>query len=102
MVTKASEAAELREFAEQMEMATQIVQQTVGRMLREGAIHPHVVVLAVARVAGELMGALAAASGHNLDEVLRDSTEIVHQAARHHYDEVQAVTTELISVAGNA
>ena len=102
MVSEASEEAEHRVFAEQMEAATVIVQQTVGRMLREGAIHPHVVVLAVARVAGELMGALAAASGNNLDEVLRDSTEIVHQAARNHYDEVQAITAEVMSVAGNA
>ncbi len=102
MVTKASEDAELREFAEQMETATQLVQQTVGRLLREGKIHPHLVVLSVARVAGELMGALAAASGHDLDEVLKDSTEIVHQAARNHYDEVHAVKAELMPVAGNA
>ncbi len=85
-----------------MEAATQMVQQTVGRMLREGEIHPHLVVLAVARVAGELMGALAAASGHDLDEVLRDSTEVVHQAARNHHEAMQAMTAELMPVAGNA
>ena len=44
-----------------MEAATQMVQETVGRMLLDDEIHPHVVVLAVAQVAGELMGALAAA-----------------------------------------
>ena len=102
VVTKASEEAELHAFAEQMETATQMVQQTIGRMLRESEIHPHLVVLAVARVAGELMGALAAASGHDLEEVLKDSTEIVQQAARNHYGEVQAVTAELMPVAGNA
>ena len=96
MVTKASEDAE------QMEAATEMVQQTVGRMLHDGDIHPHVVVLAVARVAGELMGALAAASGHDLDEVLRDSTEIVHQAARNHHEAMQAITAEMMPVAGNA
>ena len=102
MASEASEEAELREFAEQMETATEMVQQTVGRMLRAGEIHPHLVVLAVARVAGELMGALAAASGHDLNEVLKDSTEIVHQAARNHYDELQATKAELMQVAGNA
>ena len=99
-----SETGEIdkQELAEQMETATQRVQQTIGRMLRAGEIHPHLVVLSVARVAGELMGALAAASGHDLDEVLRDSTEIVHQAARNHYDEVQATKAEMMPVAGNA
>ena len=48
------------------------------------------------------MGALAAASGHDLDEVVKDSSEIVHQAARNHYDELQATKAELMSVAGNA
>ncbi len=67
-----------------------------------GEIHPHVVVLSVARVAGELMGALAAASGHDLEEVLRDSSAIVHQAARNHYEELQAIKAELMPVAGNA
>ena len=79
-----------------------MVQQTIGRMLRAGEIHPHVIVLAVARVAGELMGALAAASGHDLDEVLKDSTEIVHQAARNHHEAMQAITAEIMPVAGNA
>ena len=102
MASEASEEAELREFAEQMETATEMVQQTVGRMLRAGEIHPHLVVLSVARVAGELMGALVAASGHDLDEVLKDSSEIVHQAARNHYDELQATKAELMPVAGNA
>ena len=85
-----------------MEAATQMVQETVGRMLRDDEIHPHVVVLAVAQVAGELMGALAAASGHNLNEVLKDSTEIVHQAARNHHEAMQVMTAELMPVAGNA
>ena len=48
------------------------------------------------------MGALAAASGHDLDEVVKDSSEIVHQAARNHYDELQATKAELMPVAGNA
>ena len=85
-----------------MEAATQMVQETVGRMLLDDEIHPHVVVLAVAQVAGELMGALAAVSGHDLNEVLRDSTEIVHQAARNHHEAMQTITAELMPVAGNA
>ena len=35
-----------------------------------GEIHPHVVVLAVARAPGELMSALAAAGGHELEVLL--------------------------------
>ena len=102
MVTKTGTPTEEEDLGKQMEAATVRVQQTVSRMLRDREIHPHVVVLSVARVAGELMGALAAASGHDLDEVLRDSTEIVHQAARNHYDEVQATKAEMMPVAGNA
>ena len=96
---KISEEAERQEFEEQMEAATERMQETVRRMLREGEIHPQIVVLAAARVAGELMGALAAAGGHDLEEVLRDSTAIVHQACRNYYDAVQA---EMMPVAGNA
>ncbi len=102
MASETGEEVEQREFAEQMEAATQMVQETVGRMLHDGDIHPHVVVLAVARVAGELMGALAVASGHDLEEVLHETTPIVHQAARNHHEAMQAITAELMPVAGNA
>ncbi len=100
----ASETREIdeQELVEQIETATQMVQKAVGQMLRTDDIHPHVVVLAVARVAGELMGALAAESGHDLDEVLRDSTEVVHQAARNHHEAMQTIKAELMLVAGNA
>ena len=58
-------------------------------MLREGEIHPQLIVLAVARVAG----------GHDMEEVLRDSTVIVHQACSNYYEAVQA---EAMLVAENA
>ena len=41
----------------------------------------------------------AAASGHDLEEVLRDSTAIVHQASRAYHDALRA---EMMPVAGNA
>ena len=52
----------------------------------------------MAKVTGELMGALAAASGHDIEEVMSDTTAIVHQACRNYYD---AISTAM-PVAGNA
>jgi hypothetical protein len=47
------------DLEEQMQTATDAIRAAVLRLLREGEVHPQVIVLAVARVAGEL-GASAA------------------------------------------
>ena len=98
MVTKTGKTTEEQELERQMEAASAVVQATIGRMLHDRDIHPHVVVLSMAKVTGELMGALAAASGHDVEEVLRDTTEIVHQACRNYYDAISMA----MPVAGNA
>ena len=57
------ERAEARELGEQMEAATEAIRATVLRLLRVGEVHPQLIVLAVARVAGELAAAAALAGG---------------------------------------
>ncbi len=98
MVTKSGGRSEEQEFEAQMEKASMMVQETIGRMLKEGDLHPHIVVLGVAKVMGELMGALAAASSTDLDEVVRDTFNVAEQAAKNYYD---AIGT-MMPVAGSA
>ena len=63
MVTSKTGEIDEQELAEQMEAATQSVQETIGRLLRDDDIHPHVVVLTVARVAGELRKLVVTVNG---------------------------------------
>ena len=67
--------------------------------LSKDNLHPYVIVLAMARVAGELMGTPAAASGHDLKEALHDIPAVMPQAGRAYHDALRA---EMMPVAGNA
>ena len=57
------------------------LQRAVMRLLQEGEVHPHLVVLALARVTGEA-GAGAALAGADPEELLRELAEVVRQAGR--------------------
>src|SRR3954465_11035785 len=53
----ASETAEQDELEAQFQTATEELQRAVMRLFQDGDIHPHLVVLALARVTGEVGGA---------------------------------------------
>ena len=54
MVTKGEETAEQDELEAQFQTATEGLQRTVMRLFQDSDIHPHVMVLALARVTGEV------------------------------------------------
>jgi len=60
--------------------ATETLREAVLRLLQAGDIHPNVVVLAVARVAGETGSAAALASGENVEQLLVELVEVVRRA----------------------
>ena len=91
----ADDKPEQQELAAQMEAATAAIRATVLRLLQDGDVHPQLVVLAVARVAGELGASAALAS----EELLRELARVLQQAGRAHYEMLQA---ELLPVAGSA
>jgi hypothetical protein len=68
--------------AEQMEAAVATIRGAVLQLLHEGEIHPQLIVLAAARVAGELGAGAALASGQEVATALRELAEVVRQADR--------------------
>jgi hypothetical protein len=57
------DAPDQQELEAQMETAVDAIRETVLRLLREGEVHPQIIVMAAARVAGELGAAAALARG---------------------------------------
>ncbi len=83
----------------QAEEAADAIRAAVLRLLKEGEVHPRLVVLAAARVAGELGAAAALAGGEDAGEVLGALAEVVREAGREHREALRAVT---LPVAGSA
>src|SRR3954447_22315440 len=65
------ETAEQDELEEQLWTATEELQKAVMRLFQDGDIHPHLVVLALARVTGEVGAGAALAGGEEPAEALR-------------------------------
>jgi hypothetical protein len=85
----------------QMEIAVDTIREAVMRLLREGEVHPHLIIMAAARVAGGLGAAAALASGQDIEGLLDDLAEALRQAGREHHETLQA-ELEALPVAGNA
>ena len=69
------------------------------RLLQECEVHPHLVVLALARVTGEVGAGAALAGEQDPEELLADLAGVVRQAGREFCEELQA---EALPTAGNA
>jgi hypothetical protein len=82
-----------------MRAATEALRATVLRLLRVGEVHPQLIVVAVARVTGELAASAALAGGEELEPLLGKLTEVVRHAGRGHHRMLQA---ETLPVAGSA
>jgi hypothetical protein len=85
----------------QMETAVDAIRKAVLRLLREGEVHPHIVLMAATRVAGGLGAAAALASGQEVEEMLAELAEALRQAGREHHETLRA-ELEALPVAGNA
>ncbi len=88
-----------RGLAARMRAAVDAIREPVLRLLKEGEVHPRVIVLAVARVAGELGAATALAAGEDAGEVLDGLAGVVREAGREHHAALRAAT---LPVAGSA
>jgi hypothetical protein len=90
-----------QELEAQMQVAIDAVRAAVLRLLREGEVHPQVIVLAVARVAGELGASAALAGGQDVEKLLGELADVVQQAGREQLELLRA-ELEALPVAGNA
>ncbi len=87
------------EAADQLHAAAEALRATVSRLLRNDELHPQLVVMAVARVTGELAASAALAGGEDVEMVAGELAEVVREVARDHGQTLRLVTGE---VAGNA
>jgi single-stranded DNA-specific DHH superfamily exonuclease len=97
----AGDEPEQEQLEAQMETAVDAIREAILRLLREGEVHPQIIVMAAARVAGGLGAGAALASGQDLEGLLDDLAEALRQAGRDHYETLRA-ELEALPVAGNA
>ena len=83
----------------QMGVAADAIREATLRLFREGEVHPWVVILAAAKVAGELGASAALAGGQDTEKLLDELAEVMRQAGR---DQVETLRAEGLPVAGNA
>jgi hypothetical protein len=69
------------------------------RLFRDSDIHPHIMVLALARVTGEVGAGIALAGGQDSEELLGELAEVVRQAGRGFQEMLEA---EALPTAGSA
>ena len=93
--------AEHEAIGAQMGGATDAIREATLRRLREGEVHPWVVILAAARVAGELGASAALAGGQDTERLLGELAEVLRQVGR---DQLETLRAEglLSPVAGDA
>jgi hypothetical protein len=73
-----------RELGRQAEKAADALRAAALRLLREGAVDPRPIVLAMARVTGEMAASTALAAGLDGEGLLRDVLVVVGRACRDH------------------
>jgi hypothetical protein len=98
-VDEADQESEGRNLGRQVTEAADAIRAAVLRLLKEGEVHPRVVVLASARVAGELGAAAALAGGEDAGEVLDGLAEALREAGLEHHEALRAMT---LPTAGSA
>ncbi len=100
MVTKGGEeTAEQDELEAQFQTATEGLQRAVMRLFQDSDIHPHVMVLTLARVTGEVGAGTALAGEQDPEELLDELAEVVRRAGREFQEMLRA---EALPSAGNA
>src|SRR3954454_17750126 len=99
MVAKGEETDERDELEAQFQTATEELQRAVMRLFQDRDIHPHLVVLALARVTGEVGVGTALAGEQDPEELLGELSEVVRRAGRGFQETIQA---RAMPTAGNA
>src|SRR4051794_31112928 len=98
-MTTGEEADEQDELEAQFQTATEGLQRAVMRLFQDNNIHPHVMVLALARVTGEVGVSTALAGEQDPEELLDDLAGAVRQAGREFRKMLEAGA---LPTAGNA
>ena len=93
------ETDEQDELEAQFQTATEELQRAVMRLFQDRDIHPHLVVLALARVTGEVGVGTALAGEQDPEELLDDLAGVVRRAGREFQETMQA---RAMPTAGNA
>jgi hypothetical protein len=93
------ETDERDELEGQLQTATEGLQRAVMRLFQDRDIHPHVMVLALARVTGEVGAGTALAGGQDPEELLGELAEVVHRAGREFREMLEA---EALPTVGSA
>ena len=99
MMVTDEDTDERDKLEEQLWTATEGLQRTVMRLFQESDIHSHVMVLALARVTGEVGAGTALAEERDPEELLDELAEVVRQAGHEFREMVEA---EALPTAGNA
>ena len=95
----ADEKAAQEKLAAQLQAASEAVQGTAGRLLREGEMAPQLIILAAARVAGELGAGMTLAEGLDIQTTLDELAEVLRLAGRQFHEMLRA---EALPTAGSA
>jgi hypothetical protein len=72
--------------------AADAIRAAALRLLEEGRVHPRLVVLAVARVAGELGASAALAGGEDAEALLAELAGFLREAGREHREALALAT----------
>jgi hypothetical protein len=91
--------ADERDLERQLWAATETIREAVLRLLQAGDVQPPVIVLAVARVAGEMGAGAALGGGEDVESLLGELAEILREAGLEHHAALQG---EGLPVAGHA
>jgi hypothetical protein len=84
-----NDEAEQEELEAQLRTTMEGLQRAVMRLFQDGEVHPHLVVLALARVTGEVGAGVALAGGQDPEELLADLAGVVRQAGREFHEELR-------------
>jgi hypothetical protein len=99
MGNQEADEVEGQDLGVQAEAAADAIRAAALRLLKEGEVHPRLVVLAAARVTGELGAAAALAGGEDAGEVLGGLAEVLREAGREHHEALRGIT---LPTAGSA
>jgi hypothetical protein len=98
-VEDGGDKADERDLERQLWAATETLREAVRRLLQAGDIHPTMIVLAVAEMAGEMGADAAMVNGEDVESLLGDLAEVMRAAGLEHHVTLQG---EGLPVTGNA
>jgi hypothetical protein len=99
LVGMIDDAPEQEGLERQMHAAADAIRAAVLRLLQDGEIHPQLVVLALARVTGEVGASAALAGGQDVETTLGKLAEVVREAGREFHE---VIDLETVPPAGSA